>query len=247
MISVLYFSDANVRAQLFDAVSKGSKPVLVTGVRHGKGMAAPQRREPFVSLEAQFGHLFDQVLVADDGSVEGMWRDPLGDLADALFPKDRAAAWAAATGYLLLKSRQPAATVKKQGAPIDDRWFVQQALAQNIPGISAPDPKLRPGTRASQRHKTTDPEPTSPSGKRIEDEDTNPRSRPLPKATGEKDPWAVLGIAPGTPKDEAKKAFRALMTQYHPDKVSHLAAEFRELADRRTREIMEAWELVEKS
>jgi DnaJ-domain-containing protein 1 len=56
----------------------------------------------------------------------------------------------------------------------------------------------------------------------------------------------VLGIAPGTPKDEARKAFRALIAQYHPDKVAHLAPEFHALAERRTREILEAWAEVER-
>lgn len=244
MISVFYFSDANVRAQLFDAVSKGTKPVLVAGIRHGKGMKAPQMREPFASLEAQFGHLFDQVLVADDGSIEGMWRDPIGDLADAIFPEDRSAAYSAASGYLLLESRKPLATVKKVGAPLDDRWFIHQALSQNISGVGAPNPKLRPGQRGSQKVSSSAEPPSG--ARRIEDEDTNPRARPLPPRSAAKDPWGILGIAPGTPKDEAKKAFRALITQYHPDKVSHLAPEFRELADRRTREILEAWEIIEK-
>lgn len=239
MITVLYFSDANVRAKLFDAASRAGKPVVVAGVRHGKGMKAPQLREPFASLEQQLGDVVDFVVVADEGSVEGMWRDPLGDLADALFANDRSAAYAAAAGYLLIKNGKPVATVKKHGAPVDDRWFIQQALSQHVPGVPVPDPKRRPGKKGAETAKG--------GGKRIEDEDTNPRSRPLPPRSAEKDPWAVLGIPPGTPKEEAKKAFRALITQYHPDKVSHLAAEFRELADRRTREILEAWELVEKS
>lgn len=242
MISVLYFSDTNVRSMLFDAVSRGQKPVLVSGLRHGKGMKAPQLREPFASLEQQFGHLVDQVLVADDGTIEGMWRDPLGDLADAVYADDRGAAYAAASGYLLLRGRKPLAVVKKHNGHLDDRWFIQQTLSQNVSGVSAPDPKQRPGARAPHKEKTA-----GPRSRRIEDEDTNPRSRPLPPRPADKDPYAILGIANGTPKDEAKKAYRALITQYHPDKVSHLAAEFRELADRRTREIITAWELIEKS
>ena len=70
-----------------------------------------------------------------------------------------------------------------------------------------------------------------------------PEPPPGPEA---KDPWAVLGIEPGTPKDEARKAFRALIAQYHPDKVAHLAPEFHALAERRTRELLEAWEALER-
>lgn len=55
----------------------------------------------------------------------------------------------------------------------------------------------------------------------------------------------MLGIARGTPLDEAERVFRALIAQYHPDKVSHLAPEFRELAARRTRETLAAWQVIE--
>lgn len=241
MITVLYFSDANVRAQLFDAASRGDKPVLVAGIRHGKGMKPPQTREPFASLEARFGRFVDQVVVADEGSVEGMWRDPLGDLADALFANDRSAAYAAAAGYLLINRGKPLAIVKKQGAAADDAWFIQEMLSKHLHSIPPPDAKLRPGKQKAQK------EQPRAGSRRIEDEDTDPRARPLPPQGPLKDPWAVLGVPPGTAKDEAKKAFRALITQYHPDKVSHLGPEFRELADKRTREILEAWALVEKS
>ena len=45
---------------------------------------------------------------------------------------------------------------------------------------------------------------------------------------------------------EAKKAYRALLVQYHPDKVAHLANEFKALAETRTRAIVEAWEAVQR-
>ncbi|WP_233611882.1 DnaJ domain-containing protein [Corallococcus sp. AB045] len=56
----------------------------------------------------------------------------------------------------------------------------------------------------------------------------------------------MLGIERSTPKDEARKAFRTLIAQYHPDKVAHLAPEFHALAERRTREILDAWEALER-
>lgn len=62
-----------------------------------------------------------------------------------------------------------------------------------------------------------------------------------------RDAWTVLGLTRDTPLDEARKAFRALITQYHPDKVAHLAPEFHELAERRTREILDAWDTVERT
>jgi len=56
--------------------------------------------------------------------------------------------------------------------------------------------------------------------------------------------FTLLGITRDTPRGEARKVFRAKLTLYHPDKVSHLADEFRELAEARTRALMEAWEKV---
>ena len=60
------------------------------------------------------------------------------------------------------------------------------------------------------------------------------------------DPWMVLGIHKGAELDEVKKAYRALITQYHPDKVSHLAPEFKKLAEERSREINIAYTMLEK-
>ena len=60
------------------------------------------------------------------------------------------------------------------------------------------------------------------------------------------DPWMVLGIHKGAHLDMARKAYRALVIQYHPDKVASLAPEFRKIAEERTREINLAWAMLEK-
>jgi hypothetical protein len=237
VIEVLYFSDRDVRRKLFERVGAATRLLLVTGTRHGAAMSAVAGREPFVSLDEAFGDVLDQLVVADEGAIEGMWRDPLGDLADALFPDDRKAAYAAATGYLLLHGGAVKATVKKQGAPDDDRWFIQAAVAKLEHGVPPPDPARKPGPGRKKRSAERPADTQA-------DRPTPPRPRPAAKQPAA-DAWAVLGIARGTPLAEAKKAFRALISQYHPDKVAHLAPEFRELADRRTRLILEAWEQVE--
>ncbi len=55
------------------------------------------------------------------------------------------------------------------------------------------------------------------------------------------DPYAILGVAPGAPADEVKRAYRQLAAKYHPDKVTHLGREFRELAEQRFKEIQQAY------
>ena len=58
------------------------------------------------------------------------------------------------------------------------------------------------------------------------------------------DPYAVLGVSPAASEDEIKSAYRKLVNQYHPDKVSHLGDEFKQLADKRFKEIQEAYQHV---
>ena len=255
---VLYFSDRMVREQLFARVASTRGLLLVTGVRHGAAMRPPEAREPFATLERLHGEVLSQVLVADEGTTEGMWRDPLGDLGDRLHPGNRDEAYAAATGYLLLRDGRPAAVVRKQGTPLEDLWFLQEALSRLTPRVPPPDPAQRPGRRRAEPAPRSPPRPASSgpgprdSGARArptwDDEATPPRGTraPPPEPPG-KDPWTVLGIAPGTPLDEARRAFRTLIAQYHPDKVAHLAPEFHALAELRTREILDAWGEVERA
>jgi hypothetical protein len=261
VVHVLFFSDPRVRERLFALVEGSRGLVLVVGVRHGPGMRPPQAREPFVSMERAWGDVLTQVLVADEGSVEGMWRDPLGDLGDRLFPERREDAYTAASGLLLLDGGWPRAIIRKRGVPAEELWLVQEALSRLTPRVPPPDPAQRPGARrrAARPPPLGRDDVTPPRGTRRpprQEDVTPPRgtrppprepSREPPEAPPEKkDAWAVLGIARGTPLDEAKRAFRALIAQYHPDKVAHLAPEFHALAERRTRELLEAWAEVER-
>jgi uncharacterized membrane protein YkvA (DUF1232 family) len=62
-----------------------------------------------------------------------------------------------------------------------------------------------------------------------------------------RDPYEVLGLTRGASIDEVKTAYRKLAAKYHPDKVNHLGDEFKQLAEKRFKEIQEAYqELVRK-
>ncbi len=65
----------------------------------------------------------------------------------------------------------------------------------------------------------------------------NPGARPG-------DPYTVLGIDRDASEADIKKAYRRLVSQYHPDKVSHLGPEFRELAEQRFKQIQQAYERI---
>lgn len=55
-------------------------------------------------------------------------------------------------------------------------------------------------------------------------------------------PYEVLNLPPDADQETIKAAYRKLANQYHPDKVSHLGKEFQDLAERRFKEIQEAYE-----
>jgi len=56
-----------------------------------------------------------------------------------------------------------------------------------------------------------------------------------------KAPYEVLGIGVSASKEEIRIAYRKMASLYHPDKVAHLAPEFREMADRKMKEINTAY------
>ena len=56
--------------------------------------------------------------------------------------------------------------------------------------------------------------------------------------------YELLEIAPGAPADEVKKAFRAQIARYHPDKVQHLGREFQSMAADRAAELTEAYRIL---
>jgi hypothetical protein len=61
---------------------------------------------------------------------------------------------------------------------------------------------------------------------------------------GFKSPYEVLEISVNAPIEEIKIAYRRMATLYHPDKVAHLAPEFREMAEKRMKEINKAYEAL---
>tara|TARA_Y100000588_G_scaffold87067_1_gene92699 strand:- start:115 stop:900 length:786 start_codon:yes stop_codon:yes gene_type:complete len=56
----------------------------------------------------------------------------------------------------------------------------------------------------------------------------------------------ALGLQGKLTPDEIKKKYRELMTQYHPDKVRSMGDEIREVAERKAKEINEAYDYFRK-
>ena len=57
----------------------------------------------------------------------------------------------------------------------------------------------------------------------------------------ESDWWTVLEVSPDTGVDEIRGNYRRKIRQYHPDRVSGVAPEFLELAERRTKALNAAY------
>jgi len=58
------------------------------------------------------------------------------------------------------------------------------------------------------------------------------------------DALKLLGLARDASPDEIRKAHTRVVQQFHPDKFQHLAEEFRRIAERKTKEINEAFTLL---
>jgi DnaJ-domain-containing protein 1 len=71
-----------------------------------------------------------------------------------------------------------------------------------------------------------------------------PGERPRPETYEPFGPrWAtVLGVRPEATREEISAAYKRKISEYHPDKVTRLGPEIRELAEQRSKEINTAYE-----
>ena len=63
-------------------------------------------------------------------------------------------------------------------------------------------------------------------------------------AAAAKNPYTVLGVDKNASQEDIKRAYRQLVNKYHPDKVAHLGDEFQKLAERRFKEIQQAYQIL---
>ena len=229
MFKVLPRSLPDVRLRLTQAVDAAPRPVIVAQERDVESGGAFERRLPYRHLLEHDARV-SILLVADD-PLGGHWRDPVGDLCERLF-RDKRVASMAATGYVLLLDHERPDSLKRD---LWDPWNDVRALVARL-RLDVPVPLAA----QSEPPRARPPEDPDEAGR---PEDTGPLSAPPVHVL---DPWPELGLPGPVGEDELRRAYKALIVQYHPDKVAHLAIEFRELAERRTREINEAYDLAQK-
>ena len=58
------------------------------------------------------------------------------------------------------------------------------------------------------------------------------------------DPWQILGVSPNASWSEVRKAFKAKMADYHPDKVAQMPPEFQMLAHQKCTEFNASLEAI---
>jgi DnaJ-domain-containing protein 1 len=71
-------------------------------------------------------------------------------------------------------------------------------------------------------------------------------SRDSGRANTEEEYRQILGVTAGDSQEIIRKKYIELLAKYHPDKVQHLGIEFQEIAEKKTKEIMEAYEFFRK-
>ena len=58
--------------------------------------------------------------------------------------------------------------------------------------------------------------------------------------------YQTLGLSPDATLKEIKKAYQALVQQYHPDRVADMGPELQDVAEARTKEINAAYEELKR-
>ena len=56
----------------------------------------------------------------------------------------------------------------------------------------------------------------------------------------------ILGVTSKDSPATIRRKYKELLSKYHPDKVQHLGTEFQEMAEMKTKAIMEAYEFFRK-
>jgi DnaJ like chaperone protein len=58
--------------------------------------------------------------------------------------------------------------------------------------------------------------------------------------------FGILELSPGATDEDIKSKYRELVKKYHPDKVAHLGKEFRDLAEKKFKEISAAYNRIKE-
>jgi DnaJ like chaperone protein len=74
----------------------------------------------------------------------------------------------------------------------------------------------------------------------------DPRHAPAAAPEARLDPYTTLGISSSASPQAIRSAYRARMSEYHPDKVAHLGEDLQKLAHRKVLEIQQAYQQLRR-
>jgi uncharacterized membrane protein YhaH (DUF805 family) len=78
-------------------------------------------------------------------------------------------------------------------------------------------------------------------------EKTEDRAQAPPEHKADSESWHhVLQVSPNASNEVIKAAYKTLMAKYHPDKVAHLGEEIKAVAEKRAKEINQAYETAKQ-
>ena len=106
-----------------------------------------------------------------------------------------------------------------------------------------PSPQQKPVYQ--QAPPSSKPQPSRPRQKTPKPNHRAPNTQ-QPQRASSTSCCQVLGLSESCTKEEAKAKYRQLAMAYHPDHVSHMAPEFRELANNKLRGFNEAYEELKR-
>jgi DnaJ-domain-containing protein 1 len=114
------------------------------------------------------------------------------------------------------------------------RWRYKAVLVRRV--FNEPEPVYQPPRENRQPPPRTE-----------ERQEPPPRSGADDRVTSMRQAYEILGLSPGRiTLHAARTAYRALVAEYHPDKVAHLGPQLRELAARKTLELNLAMQFIEE-
>jgi hypothetical protein len=98
-----------------------------------------------------------------------------------------------------------------------------------------------PGTNRSRRARSPGDGQQAHGGPGGSEDDFSRQASP-----GSDDPYDLLGVDRSDSLEEIRRRYKEKLLQYHPDRVQHLGREFQEMAERKTKEITEAFRKISK-
>lgn len=120
-------------------------------------------------------------------------------------------------------------------------WNIRARRAPPRPTGAPRAPPAAAATATDGRSRAPRTPPAPPPRRAVSPPAAKPAPSPLAHA------YAVLGVTSSASPDEVRKAFRERAQQYHPDKVAHMAPEFREMAEQKMKQINDAYARIKRA